>query len=88
MRHDPLLLLWTIKCPATEDCHRLQQWLPSQLTPGAVLLEEVRAIPGGVETCHRESHRLGDYFESIQVLPSAAETPWSFRLLFRRRATA
>jgi hypothetical protein len=88
MRHDPLFLLWTITCPSVEDCHRLQQWLSDQITADAVLVEEVRAFPDGIETCRREPHRVGDYFESVHVFPSAPPSPTSFRLLFHRRPTA
>jgi hypothetical protein len=88
MRHDPLFLLWAVHCPSAEDCRRLQQWLLEEVGPETILVDEVRASPDGIETRRREPHRLGDYFESVQVLPSAERTPTSFRLLFRRRPTA
>jgi hypothetical protein len=88
MRHDPLFLLWTVNCPSPEDCRRLQRWLPDQIAPEVVFVDEVRAFPGGNETHRREPHRLGDYFESVQVFPSGEETPTFFRLLFHRRPTA
>jgi hypothetical protein len=88
MRHDPLFLLWAIHCPSPEDCRRLQRWLPDEITPETVFVNEVRAFPGGIETRFLEPHRLGDYFESVQVFPSSERTPASFRLLFRRRPTA
>ena len=88
MRHDPLFLLWAVNCPSSEDCRRLQQWLPDEITPETVYINEVRAYPGGIETCWREPHRLGDYFENIQVFTSTERTPTAFRLLFRRRPTA
>jgi len=88
MRHDPLFLLWTINCPSSEDCRRLQRWLPDEITPDAVVVDEVRGFPGRIETRCREPHRLGDYFESVQVFPSSECASRSFRLLFRRRPTA
>jgi hypothetical protein len=88
MRHDPLFLLWSIDCPSAEDCSGLQRRLPGALTPEAIFVQEVRAFPGGVESHSREPHRLGDYFDSVQVFPSAEERPTSFRLLFRRSPTA
>ncbi len=88
MRHDPLFLLWSVNCPSSEDCRRLQRWLPDEITQEAVFLDEVRACPAGIEVRSREPHRLGDYFESVQVLPPAEPSPTSFRLLFRRRPTA
>ena len=88
MRHDPLFLLWAITCPSPEDCRRLQHWLPNAITPEATFEDEVRAFPDGIETLRRKSHRLGDYFESVQVLPSAGHESMSFRILFRRRPSA
>ena len=88
MRHDPLFLLWAVHCPSPEECRRLQRWLPGEITPEAVFVDEVRAFPGGMETCSREPHRLGDYFDSVQMLPPAGPTSSSFHLLFRRRPTA
>jgi hypothetical protein len=88
MRNDPLFLLWCISCPSLEDCQRLQRWLPDEIAPEAVYVDEVRAFPGGIETRFREPYRLGDYFESVQVLPSTERKPTSFHLLFRRWPTA
>ena len=88
MRDDPLFILWAITCPSPQECRRLQQWLPGEIAPEATVEEEVRASPDGIEAVRREVHRLGDYFESVQVLPSAEREPTSFRLLFRRRPSA
>jgi hypothetical protein len=88
MRYDPLFLVWAINCSSSEDCRRLQRWLPGQITPEAVFVDEVRAFPGGIETRCPEPYRLGDFFESIQMLPAAEQTPTSFRLLFHRRPAA
>ena len=88
MRHDPLFLLWAISCGSPRDCRRLQQWLSGEINPDSTLQTEVRASPDGIETLRQDVHRLGDYFESVEVLPSAEQEPTSFRLLFRRRPTA
>jgi hypothetical protein len=88
MRHDPLFLLWKVTCPSPEEARKLQRWLPDEITPEAVFEDEVRAFPAGMEVRSREPHRLGDYFESVQVLPSTEQSPTSFRLLFHRRPTA
>jgi hypothetical protein len=88
MRHDPLFLLWRVTCPSPEESRKLQRWLPDEITQEAVFVDEARAFPAGMEVRSREPHRLGDYFESVQVLPSAEPAPTSFRLLFHRRPTA
>jgi hypothetical protein len=35
-----------------------------------------------------ESHRLGNHFEAVQLLPESVPASTSFRLLFHRRPTA
>ncbi|MGL4553491.1 MAG: hypothetical protein ACRC33_20180 [Gemmataceae bacterium] len=62
--------------------------MTSEIGPDRVLVDEVRALPGGVESVRREPHRLGDYFESVRTLPPVEKTPTSFRLLFHRRPAA
>lgn len=88
MRHDPLFLLWTVHCSSPEECRRLLHWLPGEITPEAVFVDEVRAFPGGLETCSREPHRLGDSFVSVRLLPPPGPASSSFQLLFHRRPSA
>jgi hypothetical protein len=88
MRHDPLFLLWVVNCPTPEDSRRLQQSLQTALSPDMTLVDEVRACPDGFEVRSREPHRLGDYFESVRVLPTTPQTPAAFGLLFQRRPDA
>jgi hypothetical protein len=51
------------------------------------LLDEIRAGPAGTPTLRQESHRYGDYFVNIRVLPVVQPAP-TFRLLFHCRADA
>lgn len=86
MRHDPLFTLWSVQCRSSHDCDRLRQWLAEAVTLDSTFTDEARAFPDGVEVCRREQHRLGDYFQSVRVLPSSE--PNSFRVLFQRHPTA
>lgn len=88
MRHDPVYSLWVITCPSAEDCQRLREWLPAVVAPEATFADDVRAFPEGTEVVRHETHRLGDYFESVRVWPPADDQPTSLRLLFRRRPDA
>jgi hypothetical protein len=88
MRSDPLFLLWVVNCPSPEEAHSLQQWLPTAISADTTFVDEVRACPDGVETATFQSHHLGDYFESVRVVPGAREAPSTFGLLFQRRASA
>jgi hypothetical protein len=88
MRHDPLFLLWVVNCPSPEDSCRLQHWLQTAVSADTTFVDEVRAWPDGFEVHAREPHRLGDYFESVRVVPVAGAVPSSFGLLFHRRPDA
>jgi hypothetical protein len=88
MRQDPLFLLWAVNCPSPEDSCRLQRWLQTAASDDATFVDEVRAWPDGLEAHSREPHRLGDYFESVRVLPEAGGSTSSFGLLFHRRPNA
>jgi len=88
MRHDPLFLLWSINCPSEASCLGLQRLLAREITPNTLFEEEVRSAPDGRETVRREQHRLGDYFEKVQVFPASKPGAASFRLLFHRRTDA
>lgn len=88
MRRDPLFLLWTVRCPSPEDCRRLQSWLAPLVAPEATFVDEVRVFTEEGEATRREPHRLGEYFESVQVLSAGESSPAAFRLVFRRRAEA
>ncbi len=87
MRHDPLFLLWQVECPSRDACQRFRGQLADETSADAVFVDEVRAFPGGMETRWQEPHRIGDYFETVQVLPPGPGGT-SFRLLFRRRPDA
>jgi hypothetical protein len=85
MRQDPLFLLWAVNCPSPEDSRKLQQWLQPAVSADTIFVEEVRAWPDGFEALSRQPHRLGDYFESVRVLPDAGGSACSFGLRFHRR---
>jgi hypothetical protein len=88
MRHDPIFTSWLIRCSDEAEAQRLQRWLLDRLDPDKVFDSVRRAWPNGVESKQVESHRLGDYFESVRLLPGSPESSSTFRLLFHRRADA
>jgi hypothetical protein len=81
-----LFTSWLVRCPTPEDSRRIQQQLPEQIELDRTLGQEVRAFPAGIEVRTEHTHRLGDYFASIRLLPAADSS--SFRILFHRRADA
>jgi hypothetical protein len=87
MRHDPQFLLWLVTAPSVDAASRVQQELAHMIAPDAVFVDDIRAGPVDAQALRNESHRYGDYFVSIRVLPPAQPEP-TFRLLFHRRTDA
>jgi len=87
MRQDPLFLLWLVKVSSNEEAQRLRQEISRDTVPEATFVDDVHACPEGTPTHRQETHRLGDYFVSIRVLPPAQPGP-TFHLLFHRRPDA
>jgi hypothetical protein len=55
--------------------------------PDTTFVDAIHACPDGTPTLQQETHRLGNYFVSIRVLPPAQPAP-VFHLLFQRRPDA
>jgi hypothetical protein len=87
MRQDPLFLLWLVKGFSAEEMDRLQLELARDTHLDTTFVDAIHACPDGTPTLQQETHRLGDYFVSIRVLPPAQPGP-VFHLLFQRRPDA
>jgi hypothetical protein len=87
MRQDPLVISWTILCDSEEALRRAAEVLRTETNPERVAVDQKKSVPGGVEVLSQESHRLGDYFREIQVLPSE-KGPLACRVVFHRRPNA
>jgi hypothetical protein len=75
---------------SSESSERLR--LAEQSAKGQVLLDNVfidigRAFPDGVEATKTQRHRLGDYFDSIEIT-NGPEKSRSFNLVFHLRPSA
>lgn len=88
MRQPLTYTSWKITCRSSDDAHALQQWLSGRLDLDRVLTDTVRVAPNGVEQVQTVSHRLGDYFADIRILPDSHANPASFRLVFQRKPEA
>jgi hypothetical protein len=85
MRHDPLYLLWEIRCVSQEQSVSLQETLRRDTFSEATILDEKLTCSEKKELRQAEVHRIGDYFERIQIWPAADPASTSFYLLFQRR---
>jgi hypothetical protein len=76
-----LFTSWVVACHSPQESQSLQRWLSSHIDLDRVFTDTIQAAPAGVEEIRSVSHRLGDYFASIRILPAS---PASFRLVFQR----
>jgi len=84
MRQPQIYTAWKVTCHSHEESLELQQWLLSRIDLERVITDTLRTAPNGIEQTWTERHRLGDYFESIRILPSADATQASFILVFQK----
>ena len=84
MRQPPIYTAWRVKCHSHEESLELQQWLLSRIDLERVFTDTLRTAPNGIEQIWTERHRLGDYFESIRVLPNADANRATFILVFKK----
>lgn len=85
MRHDPLYMLWNVGCSSPEVAVAQQKRLTREIDVDTTIVDEIRPVAENDEAI-RQSHRLGDYFESVRVF--SGDAPESFRVLFQRRRDA
>src|SRR5260370_3327918 len=84
MRTDPLYLAWEIHCSTPQDASRIKKKMVEEIDVDRVLTIEIQS--GGVSKTAR--HRIGDYFETIQILPEINRNESTIRLVFHRRPEA
>src|SRR5262249_31087332 len=86
MREAPTCTTWKITCLSPAQADALGRWLSSRIDPDRVFTDTVRTIPKGVPEAESVSHRLGDYFASVRLVP--AHESDSFQLVFEKRPDA
>lgn len=88
MPREPAFTLWKIVCHSSDEAKALACWLASRIDLDRTIVDLVRTAPNGVEQVRAVSHRLGDYFTEILVLPCRAGDASCLRLTFERCANA
>jgi hypothetical protein len=84
MRQDPLYTVWLVRCESPDELRVLRPLLPARIDHGYTIAHPVRPSPGGVASRPAESHRLGDYFADVRLLPGPPADPSAFRIVFQR----
>jgi hypothetical protein len=88
MRADALTIVCVISCESAGILRAVVELAIKKVSLDNVFTSVKRATPGGVDTRIVEDHRLGDYFEEIQIVEGSGDSPWSFRLVFHPRKDA
>src|SRR5262249_46953647 len=83
-----LTITCVVSCESPERLRLAEELARKTVALGNVFTDVARAFPDGVEVRITREHKLGDYFEEIQVLSDYAQDPTSFRLVFRPRKDA
>jgi hypothetical protein len=84
MRHDPVFLAFDIRCPSPDEAAKVEEMVRRLGRRDAIHTD---TVTGGGKTAE-VSHRIGDYFEDILVLPRVGEDARALRLVFHRRPDA
>jgi hypothetical protein len=88
MRQPQTSTTWTITCRSAADCVALRELLSDRLSLDRVLVQTIQTWPGTVEHQATVSHRLGDYFSAIHLVPESGNGSTSLLLVFHRRPDA
>jgi hypothetical protein len=81
---DPLYLAWDVYCTSPQDASRIRESLARAADVNRVLTIEIES--GGKSS--KAFHRIGDYFENIQVFLQTNGNPNTVRVVFHRRSEA
>src|SRR6266849_4911037 len=77
MRADPIYVAWDIYCSSPEVTRSIREKLVHESDSDRVLTLEIQS--GGMKS--KAFHRIGDYFESIHIVPKTDETQNTIRLV-------
>src|SRR5258707_14279500 len=88
MRQDPLFLSWTIRSGSPDKLRQIMDELRRQINPDYVLTEQVSFLRDGREVTHQEHYRIGDFFETIRLLPPSSTNGPLFHVVIQRLPNA
>jgi hypothetical protein len=87
MRGEPPFVSWTIHLPSEKDAEKVDAILDQLGIEHGVIVDQVRAHPGGIEVRITEPHFMGNYFTNV-CLEKDNKDPRQLRLTFRRDPSA
>ena len=84
MRRDPIFLVIDVRCSSPDEAAKVEDMVRRLGRRDAIHTD---AVTGGGMTSE-VSHRIGDFFEDIRVLPRVGEDGRALRVVFHRRPDA
>lgn len=78
-------ITWVVNCKSRESLRDVERFAEEAIGLDKTFVDVIVAFPNGIEKRTTESHRVGDYFDQIRLLPENAS---SFELAFHPRPTA
>jgi hypothetical protein len=88
MERETKTITWVIACESPETLRRAEQFVKREIDPNRTFIDVAIAFPNGVEQRLTAHHRLGDYFERLQVVANGVPHHPSFNLVFQPRLGA
>src|SRR4051812_48617157 len=83
MPKTPSFVTWRLETASPNDLIRLEHILQTAVHLDATYSDEIITIKDGQEVSEPISHRLGDYFDVVCILPQANGDSRSLRLFFQ-----
>jgi hypothetical protein len=81
-------ITWRIAARSHDKAEAIGNFLKRTTDLSLVFTDRIITLPGKREETRTEQHRLGDYFERLEVLPGSSEATSAIRLFFQRKPDA
>ncbi len=81
-------IVCVLACRSQDDLRQALRLAEAECDPNRVFVDVLVAFPGGVENRKTQLHRLGDYFERIELLTDANSESHAFKIMFQPQSGA
>lgn len=88
MKRNSPTLSWLIACASEESLRQAEQLARQESDPDKIFVDVAVAFPNGAEERTTVHHRLGDYFDRVQVLSDDSPDLKTLTLVFHMRLGA
>ena len=81
-------ITWKIAAGSHDKAEAIGNFLKQKTELSLVIADKTVTLPGKRVVTRTEKHRLGDYFEHLEVLPGNGEVASALRLFIQRKPEA